>query len=288
MAVNQLNIKVVTQVGNEIYFKMKNTVPLKNLMIAFCKRQGVSMDSMRFLFDGNRINGMQTPQQLDMEDGDIIDTMVAQVGFLPWTAAPVAVAAAGDALLLHATHAASLAPAEVTTLVAAASGPHAKPGRREVVESRPLLSAAQCKALVTAAGREGPSPTLELSRQELGDIVGAAALEALCALGRDAMRASRPGAAPAEGPLRIAVRRRAAAPAERIHFHRDARRVVVHVPLNDDYAGGQLLLALGGCEVRAAPATPGVGTAIDNAVVHGVSCVTSGVRYTLLAVFDDE
>ena len=118
--------------------------------------------------------------------------------------------------------------------------------------------------------------------------MGAAALEALCALGRDAMRASRPGAVPAEGPLRIAVRRRAAAPAERIHFHRDARRVVVHVPLNDDYAGGQLLLALGGCEVRAAPATPGVGTAIDNAVVHGVSCVTTGVRHTLLAVFDDD
>jgi len=62
----------------------------------------------------------------------------------------------------------------------------------------------------------------------------------------------------------------------------------VHVPLNNDYAGGQLLLALGGCEVHAAASTPGVGTAIDNAVMHGVSCVTAGVRHTLLAVFDDE
>ena len=286
--VNRLKITVVTQDGNEMYFKTRNTVPLKSLMHAFCNRQGISRMSLRFLFDGNRINETQTPLQLDMEDGDVIDVMVEQFGFLPWTAAPVAIGAAGDALLLHATHAAALSPAEVVTLIAAASGPLVKPGRREVVESRPLLSAAQCKALVTAAGREGPSPTLELSRQELGDIVGAAALEALCALGRDAMRASRPRAAPAEGPLRIAVRRRAAAPAERIHFHRDARRVVVHVPLNDDYAGGQLLLALGSCEVRAAPATPGVGTAIDNAVVHGVSCVTSGMRYTLLAVFDGE
>ena len=286
--VRYIILRMVHMDGNETFFEMDETAPLLRLMDAFCTRQGVSPLSIRFLFDGNRINETQTPEQLDMEDGDIIDVMVEQQGFLPWTAAPVAVAAAGDALLLHATHAASLSPAEVTTLIAAASGPHAKSGRHEVVESRPLLSAAQCEALVTAAGREGPSPTLELSRQELGDIVGAAALEALCALGRDAMHASRPGAAPAEGPLRIAVRRRAAAPAERIHFHRDARRVVVHVPLNDDYAGGQLLLALGGCEVRAAPATPGVGTAIDNAVVHGVSCVTSGVRYTLLAVFDDE
>ena len=278
---------MVTQDGNDIYFKLKQTTPLVKLMDAFNNREGIGPYKARFLFDGNRINETQTPQQLDMEDGDVIDVMVEQYGFLPWNAAPVAVAAAGDALLLHATHAAALSPAEVTALVATAAGPHAKPGRQEVVESRSLLSAAQCKALVTAAECEGASSTLELSCRELGDIVGAAALEALCALGRDALCASRPGAAPAEVPLRIAVRRRAAAPAERIRFHRDARRVVVHVPLNDDYAGGQLLLALGGCEVRAAPATPGVGTAIDNAVVHGVSCVTAGVRHTLLAVFDD-
>ena len=282
-----INLKVATQDGNEIYFVCRETMPLQKLMHAFCNREGVSTNSVRFLFDGNRLNETQTPEQLGMENDDVIDVMFAQ-GFLPWSTAPVAAPAAGDALLLHATHAAALSPAEVTALVAAAAGPHAKPGRQEVVESRPLLSAAQCKALVMAAECEGASSTLELSCEELGDIVGAAALEALCALGRDAMRASRPGAAPTEAPLRIAVRRRAAAPAERIHFHRDARRVVVHVPLNDDYAGGQLLLALGGCEVRATPSTPGVGTAIDNAVVHGVSCVTAGVRHTLLAVFDDE
>ena len=283
-----VHIKVVSQDGNEVNFQIKETTYLKRLMHAFCARQGISTFSVRFLFDGSRINENQTPAQLDMESGDVIDVMVEQQGFLPWSTAPVVVPAAGDALLLHATHAAALSPAEVAALVATAAGPHAKPGRQEVVESRPLLSAAQCKALVTAAECAGASSTLELSCQELGDIVGAAALEALCALGRDTVRASRPGAAPAEVPLRIAVRRRVAAPAERIHFHRDGRRVVVHVPLNDDYAGGQLLLALGGCEVRAAPATPGVGTAIDNAVVHGVSCVTTGVRHTLLAVFDDD
>ena len=282
-----ITLKVATQDGNEIYFKCHETTPLQKLMHVFCNRQGVATNSVRFVFDGNRVNETQTPEQLGMEDGDVIDVMVAQ-GFLPWSTAPVAAPVAGDALLLHATHAAALSPAEVTALVAAAAGPHAKPGRQEVVESCPLLSAAQCKTLITAVECEGASSTLELSCEELGDIVGAAALEALCALGRDTVRASRPGAAPTEAPLRIAVRRCAAAPAERIHFHRDARRVVVHVPLNDDYAGGQLLLALGGCEVHAAASTPGVGTAIDNAVVHGVSCVTAGVRHTLLAVFDDE
>jgi len=51
-----------------------------------------------------------------------------------------------------------------------------------------------------------------------------------------------------------------------------------------------VLLALGGCEVRVATPTPGVATyvatAIDNAVVHGVSAVTAGARYVLLAAFD--
>lgn len=71
---------MVTQDGNEIYFKCKQTTPLKKLMDAFCNRQGVSSNSVRFLFDGNRINETQTPQQLEMEDGDVIDVMVEQQG----------------------------------------------------------------------------------------------------------------------------------------------------------------------------------------------------------------
>ena len=37
-------------------------------------------ESVRFLFDGERINERQTPQDLDMEDNDVIDVMVEQVG----------------------------------------------------------------------------------------------------------------------------------------------------------------------------------------------------------------
>ena len=34
------------------------------------------MNSVRFLLDGNRINETQTPQQLDMEDGDVVIALV--------------------------------------------------------------------------------------------------------------------------------------------------------------------------------------------------------------------
>ena len=39
---SQLNLKVVTQDGNEIFFKCKMTTPLQKLMTAFCNRQGVA------------------------------------------------------------------------------------------------------------------------------------------------------------------------------------------------------------------------------------------------------
>ena len=77
---NQINLKVVTQDGNEIFFKCKMTTSLQKLMKAFCDRNGVAQNSVRFLFDGNRVNPTQTPADLDMEDSDVIDVMVEQQG----------------------------------------------------------------------------------------------------------------------------------------------------------------------------------------------------------------
>lgn len=61
---NHINLKVVTQDGNEIFFKCKATTPLSKLMHAFCQRQGVALSSVRFLFDGTRINEHQTPSDV--------------------------------------------------------------------------------------------------------------------------------------------------------------------------------------------------------------------------------
>jgi small ubiquitin-related modifier len=74
-SVKHINLKVVTQEGNEIYFRCKVNTPLQKLMHAFCSRQGVSMRSVRFIFDGDRVDETQTPSQLDMEDGDAIDVV---------------------------------------------------------------------------------------------------------------------------------------------------------------------------------------------------------------------
>ena len=84
----RLRVKTCNQDGDEIYFALRSCTRLKMLMRAYCNRQGVSMNSVRFLFDGNRINETQTPAQLDMEDGDVIDIMIEQQGFLAWPPPP--------------------------------------------------------------------------------------------------------------------------------------------------------------------------------------------------------
>ncbi|CAD0097532.1 unnamed protein product [Aureobasidium mustum] len=56
-----LNIKV-TDNNNEVYFKIKRTTQLKKLMDAFCERQGKAPTSVRFLFDGQRVNPTDNPE----------------------------------------------------------------------------------------------------------------------------------------------------------------------------------------------------------------------------------
>jgi small ubiquitin-related modifier len=55
-----LNIKV-TDNNNEVFFKIKRTTQLKKLMDAFCERQGKAPTSVRFLFDGSRVQPTDSP-----------------------------------------------------------------------------------------------------------------------------------------------------------------------------------------------------------------------------------
>jgi small ubiquitin-related modifier len=75
-----INLKVKAQDGSTVYFKVKKTTQLRKLMDAYCKRQGKDMAQVRFLFDGERILEDHTPADLQMEDEDEIDVMVAQTG----------------------------------------------------------------------------------------------------------------------------------------------------------------------------------------------------------------
>jgi len=89
---DHIQLRVVAQDGNEVYFKIKKTTPMKKLMDAYCDRMGAPRRSIgeknghldrgavRFLYNGQRLQDDQTPEILDMEDNDIIDVMHAQTG----------------------------------------------------------------------------------------------------------------------------------------------------------------------------------------------------------------
>ena len=79
--VNQeINVKVKDQRGTAVCFKMKKTIKLRKLMQTYCARNGYPQNSIRFLYEGEEIRESDTPQDLKMEDGDMIETMIAQRG----------------------------------------------------------------------------------------------------------------------------------------------------------------------------------------------------------------
>ncbi|KAI0773114.1 small ubiquitin-like modifier [Trametes elegans] len=75
-----INIKVTTQNGEEVFFKIKRSTKLSKLQVAYANKVGKDVNSIRFLYDGARIGDDDTPASLDMEDNDSIDVMVEQVG----------------------------------------------------------------------------------------------------------------------------------------------------------------------------------------------------------------
>ncbi|CZR50566.1 related to ubiquitin-like protein modifier [Phialocephala subalpina] len=78
-ASEHLNIKV-TDNNNEVFFKIKRTTILKKLMDAFCERHGKAPNSVRFLFDGSRVQPTDSPNTLDMQDGDTLEVHQEQIG----------------------------------------------------------------------------------------------------------------------------------------------------------------------------------------------------------------
>jgi small ubiquitin-related modifier len=66
-----INLKVKSQEGEEIYFKIKKTTGFKKLMDTYCQRANVifhsiqlAITNVRFLFDGQRITETQTPKDV--------------------------------------------------------------------------------------------------------------------------------------------------------------------------------------------------------------------------------
>lgn len=75
-----VNLKVCGQDGSVVQFKIKKATQLKKLMQAYCDRQGLDANQIRFRFDGTPIQDTDSPASLDMEDDDTIDVFTQQTG----------------------------------------------------------------------------------------------------------------------------------------------------------------------------------------------------------------
>eukprot|EP00245_Coleochaete_scutata_P015544 TRINITY_DN696_c0_g1_i1.p1 TRINITY_DN696_c0_g1~~TRINITY_DN696_c0_g1_i1.p1 ORF type:complete len:114 (-),score=23.85 TRINITY_DN696_c0_g1_i1:505-846(-) len=77
---SSLSLTVRAQDGTDLVFKVKPTTKFKKLFQAYCAKKGLDEASLRFLFEGTRIGEERTPEDLNMEEGDMIDAMVEQIG----------------------------------------------------------------------------------------------------------------------------------------------------------------------------------------------------------------
>ena len=75
-----IKLKVVGQDSNEIHFRVKMTTAMGKLKKSYSERVGAPIASLRFLFDGKRINDEETPKSLGMEQDDVIEVYQGQTG----------------------------------------------------------------------------------------------------------------------------------------------------------------------------------------------------------------
>ncbi len=75
-----IKITVTSQSFENLVFKIKKITPFSKIFLKYCERYDVELDTIKFVFDGDIIKGSQTPKILGIEDGDVIDATVQQVG----------------------------------------------------------------------------------------------------------------------------------------------------------------------------------------------------------------
>ncbi|XP_049631085.1 small ubiquitin-related modifier 1-like isoform X1 [Suncus etruscus] len=75
-----IKLKVIGQNSSEIHFKVQMTTHFKELKESYCQRLGVPMNSVRFLFEGERIADNHTPKELGMKEEDVIEVYQEQAG----------------------------------------------------------------------------------------------------------------------------------------------------------------------------------------------------------------
>lgn len=78
--VENFQLVVKDQGGGEVHFKVKPTTKFEKIMASYAGNKSIDQRSIRFLFEGRRLQPDQTPHELGMESEDVIDAVIEQTG----------------------------------------------------------------------------------------------------------------------------------------------------------------------------------------------------------------
>lgn len=60
----KMSLRVMDQNGHDISFKLKASTPMAKVMAAFAQQIGSDLSNLRFIFEGERVVGGDTPQSV--------------------------------------------------------------------------------------------------------------------------------------------------------------------------------------------------------------------------------
>lgn len=75
-----MNLLVKSNEYDDINFSIRSTTPLAKLFQRYCERNNIKIETVSFLFNGNKINHEDCPKKLNMKDMDEIQCVLNQVG----------------------------------------------------------------------------------------------------------------------------------------------------------------------------------------------------------------
>ncbi|XP_050290779.1 small ubiquitin-related modifier 2-like [Quercus robur] len=75
-----INLKVKSQDGQDLYFKIRSDTKFIKLFTAYCDKRQYEYRTIQFFHEGQRILGSHTPARLNMEDNDEIEAMTHALG----------------------------------------------------------------------------------------------------------------------------------------------------------------------------------------------------------------
>ena len=260
--------------GKKTTFKIENATKLEAVLDTYAE-QASDLDEgllpLRYIFKGRQIRPDQTPQDIDMNDGDTIHLASGLRGSIGIFGDH----AGSHGLAFLQPGAKLVAPAAVVREIAARCRLGGSEDAAPYFASFPaagLLSAAQRAALraeLDLGARGALDFKKPLTRHEASSRLGAKVYASLEALFRSH-----------GGRVDKIVLRRSAAVGQCIKFHTDVDHKTFQLCLNDDFDGGDLVFAADDKLVK--PRRPaGSFTVHNDRVAHGVSTLERGVRYAL-------